>query len=69
MNAPEHVRCRSLLAEKALEAGTEVDVSAVDPHHPMAESMTCPHGIRYWMLPTAAQLERWVQMEKQEHPE
>jgi hypothetical protein len=60
--ADDHSGCAQVLIDMAAEAGTEITVSVfppVDGPYP-AESFTCPHGITYWIQPTAEQIAAWV---------
>lgn len=48
----EHKDCREQGQKIAdeIDAGV-VDVTAADPGDPTIESMRCPHGVRYWLVP------------------
>ena len=53
----EHSSCRATLTSAAKhaeehEGGARVDVTAVDPLDPLVASFRCPHGVRYWLVPT-----------------
>ncbi|WP_433233825.1 hypothetical protein [Actinomadura nitritigenes] len=63
MRFPPHGECADLLAEQMAAMGVEVTVSTEPPtaRSPYtADPFTCPHGVSYWIEPTAAQLTRWA---------
>ena len=52
----EHKDCRDFLQWRADQIaehqdGARVDVTAADPGDSSVESMRCPHGVRYWLVP------------------
>lgn len=57
MRIPPHGECADLLAEQMAAMGVEVTVTT-EPAG-VDEPRTCPHGVRYWVAPTAAQVARW----------
>lgn len=56
-----HVRCRSILKDRMTELGVDVTVTTAWPGVSPYDQppMTCPHGIQYWLEPTAEQVAAW----------
>lgn len=54
----DHSECRDLVAMWATAApelvdGQQCDVTVVEPANPL-QTCRCPHGVRYWIVPTEA---------------
>jgi hypothetical protein len=55
----EHRECRGITEQRAeriaAARGVErFDVTVAPQHPPGTHSVTCPHGVRYWLVPVEA---------------
>jgi hypothetical protein len=57
-----HADCSRLLREVLAAGGSEVTVSTMGPlvlNPYVTEPFRCPHGVTFWVEPTAEQVMRW----------